>query len=136
MDRVLVATDFSYLGNKAVPYGCAIVRRGGTLKLIHVTAPAAAPKKSKETKLANDDAKLVAQLRALVPPDAEERFDVKAEIVEESSPAKAIAQQAERFDADAICLGSHGRRGLAKTLLGSVAQEVMAKSKRPILTVR
>jgi nucleotide-binding universal stress UspA family protein len=136
MDRVLVATDFSDLGNKAVSYGCAILRHGGTLKLIHVIAPAAAPKKSKKTKPANDDANLLAQLRSLVPPDAEERFDLKFEIVEENSPAKAIAQQAERFDADAICLGSHGRSGLAKALLGSVAQEVMAKSKRPILTVR
>ena len=43
LDRVLVATDFSDLGNKAALYGCAILRRGGTLKLIHVIEAAGVP---------------------------------------------------------------------------------------------
>jgi nucleotide-binding universal stress UspA family protein len=71
-----------------------------------------------------------------VPPDAGERFDIEAEIIESGNAAEAISQEAERFDADAICVGSHGRSGLAKTLLGSVAQAVMANSKRPVLIVR
>ena len=138
LDRVLVATDFSDLGNKAVPYGCAILRRGGTLKLIHVIEPAGAAAAGGKNKPrpAKGNPKLLGQLRSLVPPDAEERFDVEAEIIENSNAAEAIAQQAERFDADAICLGSHGRSGLAKTLLGSVAQGVMARSKRPVFVVR
>ena len=138
LDRVLVATDFSELGNKAVPYGCAVLRRGGTLKLIHVIEPAttAAAGGKNEPRPAKENPKLLAQLRALVPPDAEEHFDVEAEIIENYNAAAAIGQQAERFDADAICLGSHGRSGLAKTLLGSVAQAVMEGSKRPVLIVR
>jgi nucleotide-binding universal stress UspA family protein len=76
------------------------------------------------------------QLRALVPADATDRLEIETEIVESADAAEAIAQAAERFDADAICLGSHGRSGLAKTLMGSVAQGVMAASKRPVLVVR
>lgn len=137
LDRVLVATDFSDLGNKAVPYGCAVLRRGGTLKLIHVIEPAGVMGGGQnEPRPAKENPKLLAQLRSLVPPDAKERFDIEAEIIENSNAAEAIAQQAERFDADAICLGSHGRSGLAKTLLGSVAQAVMGNSKRPVLVVR
>lgn len=125
LDRVLVATDFSELSNKAIPYGCAILRRGGTLKLIHVIEPAtaAAAAGKNEPRPAKENPKLLAQLRALVPPDAEEHFDVEAEIIESDNAAAAISQQAERFDADAICLGS-------------ATQAVMEGSKRPVLIVR
>jgi nucleotide-binding universal stress UspA family protein len=58
------------------------------------------------------------------------------EIVESNNPAEAIAQAAERFNADAICLGSPGRSRLAEKLLGSVDQAVMANSKRPIFIIR
>lgn len=137
--RVLVATDFSELGNSAVPYGAAVVQEGGTLRLIHVIEP--------ETALATvapggkarprkENPKLIAQLHALVPKEARDRLDLEADVLESGDAAEAIAQEAERFRADAICLGSHGRSGVAKTLLGSVAQGVMTKSKRPVLVVR
>lgn len=138
LDRVLVATDFSDLGNKAVSYGCAVLRRGGTLKLIHVIElPEAARVTSKNApRPGKDNPKLRGKLRALVPADAVERFDIEEQILESPDAAAAIAQEAERFDADAICIGSHGRTGLAKTFLGSVAQAVMTNSKRPVMVVR
>lgn len=133
--RVLVATDFSDLGNKAAVYGCAVLRKGGTLKLIHVIEPAANVAKTKPRPVKGNP-KLASRLRALVPDDAPERFDLELEVIEGANAAEAIAQEAERFRADAICLGSHGRTGLAKTFLGSVAQGVMAKTTRPVLIVR
>jgi nucleotide-binding universal stress UspA family protein len=137
LERVLVATDFSDLGNKAVPYGCAVLRRGGTLKLIHVIEPTGDPAGAEnKPRPARGNPKLLAQLRALVPADASESFDIQEEVIESADAAEAIAQEAERFRADAICLGSHGRTGVAKTFLGSIAQGVMAKSKRPVLIVR
>jgi nucleotide-binding universal stress UspA family protein len=51
-------------------------------------------------------------------------------------PAQAIAQAAERLDADVICLGTHGRTGVARTLLGSEAQSVLANTHRPVLLAR
>lgn len=138
--RVLVATDFSDLGNSAVSYGAAVAQEGGTLRLVHVIAPETGrvgtgvpdskPRPRKE------NPKLIAQLYALVPKEARDRFDLEADVIESGDVAEAIAQEAERFRADAICLGSHGRTGVAKTLLGSVAQGVMTKSRRPVLVVR
>ena len=122
LERVLVATDFSELGNRAIGYGNALVERDGTLKLIYVASPG----DSTETR-----DQLLAQLDALAPPDASGGLQVEREIVEGTDPAATITEEAERFGADAICLGSHGRTGLTKTLLGSVAQAVMAKSKAP-----
>ncbi len=137
LERVLVATDFSALGNNAVAYGCAMLRRGGALKLIHVTGPsgvsAFAESKPRARK---DDPQLLAQLQSLVPAGLTEGFEIEEEVIESSNPAEAIAQAAERFRADVICLGSHGRSGLAKTFMGSVAQAVMANSKRPVFVVR
>lgn len=137
LDRVLVATDFSDLGNKAIPYGCAVLRRGGTLKLIHVIEPstAAAADKNK-ARPGKGNPKLLSQLRSLVPAVASESVDIEEEIIESSDASQAIAQEAERFRADAICIGSHGRSGLAKTFLGSVAQGVLSNSSRPVLIVR
>ena len=137
LQRVLVATDLSDLGNKAVSYGSAVLQRGGTLKLIHVIEPAGVSAKTKnKPRPAKGNPKLSSQLHALVPADARERFDIEEEIIENADAAEAIAQEAERFRADAICLGSHGRTGLAKTFLGSVAQGVMSQTKRPVLIVR
>jgi nucleotide-binding universal stress UspA family protein len=138
--RVLVATDFSDLGNSAVPYGAAVVQEGGTLKLIHVIHPEAAQASTgapgSKPRPRKENPKLVAQLHALVPKEARGRFELESNVIESSDVAEAIAQEAERFRADAICLGSHGRSGVAKTLLGSVAQGVMTKSRRPVLVVR
>jgi nucleotide-binding universal stress UspA family protein len=135
--HVLVATDFSDLGNKAVAYGCAVLRKGGTLKLIHVVEPAnGASSARNKPRPAKRNPKFASKLRALVPGGAAERFGIEEEIIENADAAEAIAQEAERFGADAICLGSHGRTGWAKTFLGSVAQGVMAKTTRPVLVVR
>ena len=135
LERVLVATDFSELGNSAIPYGCAILPRGGTLKILHVMEPAPAAARN-QPRPDKDNPKLRTELRSLVPADARNRFRIEPEIVENADAAEAIRQAAERFNADVICLGSHGRSGLAKTLLGSVAQAVMAGSRRPVLIVR
>ena len=121
------------LGNSAVPYGCAILHRGGTLKILHVMEEVAAKSKPRPDK---DNPKLRSELRSLVPSDARNRFRIEPEIVENADAAEAIRQSAERFNADVICLGSHGRSGLARTLLGSVTQAVMATSRRPVLIVR
>jgi nucleotide-binding universal stress UspA family protein len=47
----------------------------------------------------------------------------------------AQAEHYARAGADVICVGTHGGTGRFDTLLGSVAQEVVAKSHRPVLVV-
>jgi len=137
LSRILAATDFSDLGNKAIPYACAMVPRGANLKLLHVVRPGDAVESEKNApRPGKENPKLLAKLRALVPPEGNEHFDVNVAVVESDDIALAIVQEAERFDADAICVGSHGRTGLAKSFLGSVAQAVMAKSRRPVFVVR
>lgn len=130
--RVLVTTDFSPLGNAAVPWACAVLPPGGVVELLHV-APPAGPKR-KGTQAKEDPRE---RLRALVPEESA-RLGIRPEfsVVEHRDPAEAICREAERFGADAICIASHGRGGLSKALLGSVAASVMARSRRPVIVVR
>lgn len=52
------------------------------------------------------------------------------------APARAIADLAAQLDADLVVVGTHGRRGLRRALLGSVAEEVVRTSGCPVLCVR
>ena len=51
-------------------------------------------------------------------------------------PAHTIVEAAERGDYDLIALGTHGRTGLSHLLLGSVAEKVVRRATRPVMTVR
>jgi nucleotide-binding universal stress UspA family protein len=51
-------------------------------------------------------------------------------------PATTILKTAEEIGADLIVMGTHGRTGLARLLMGSVAEHVVRKAQCPVLTVR
>lgn len=48
---------------------------------------------------------------------------------------EAIVEQAEMLDAEMIIMGTHGRRGLARFLLGSTAEHVVRRARCPVLTI-
>lgn len=50
--------------------------------------------------------------------------------------AETILDEAKRRDVDVIVMGTHGRRGLAHLLLGSVAERVIRAADVPVITVR
>lgn len=61
---------------------------------------------------------------------------VKTALVEGHAVYKGILETAESGGADLIVLGSHGRRGIEKLVLGSVAQRVVSRAHVPVLVVR
>lgn len=61
---------------------------------------------------------------------------VKTRLVENSSVVKAILETAEEEHAKLIMLGSHGRGGIEKLFLGSVAGKVVAQSSKPVMIIR
>jgi nucleotide-binding universal stress UspA family protein len=54
----------------------------------------------------------------------------------EGDPAKEILRVAREADAELIVLGTHGRGGLPRLLLGSVAEQVIRTAPCPVLTIR
>jgi nucleotide-binding universal stress UspA family protein len=125
--RVLAATDLSSFGNQAVRFAMAIAQAaGGELHLLHVS--------DAQVPDWDDEVSLAAQLRSLVP----QRWPlpVSTEVIFGRQPGTAIAGAAERIDADVICVASHGRRGIARAVLGSVTEDLMRRAHRPVLVVR
>jgi nucleotide-binding universal stress UspA family protein len=51
-------------------------------------------------------------------------------------PAEAIVQAAETYGCDSIVMGSHGRSGIKKIVLGSQTQKVLALANLPVIVVR
>jgi nucleotide-binding universal stress UspA family protein len=111
--RVLVATDFSVLGNAAI--GCAFgaAAPAADVKIVHVIPPW------------TPSSPLLAEAKG-----------GRVTRAQGSDVARMITQESARFGADLICLGSHGRSLVAEALVGSVARTVLARSDRPVLIAR
>lgn len=130
--RVLVATDFSELGNAAVPHACGACAIGGLVRIVHVATgsewggPGAARRRQQTEE----------RLAGLVPAEMGARGQrPEVGVIEHEEPAAAIAAEADRFGADLVCLASHGLGG-SKAVFGSVTQRVLKVLRRPILVVR
>ncbi len=57
-------------------------------------------------------------------------------VIKEGNPAKAIVAAATENECDLIVLGSHGRSGLDRLLMGSVSQQVVVQAKCPVLVAK
>jgi nucleotide-binding universal stress UspA family protein len=143
--RVLVTTDLSDLGNLAISHACALLQSGGSLHLLHVLLPGQSglseqlygARKPSEMMDDGPTKDCLEQLRSLIPAEAQALgLTVEVEVCEHPSTAEAICQTAERLAADVICMSTHGRTGLASAIVGSVANSVLARSKRPLHLVR
>jgi nucleotide-binding universal stress UspA family protein len=75
---------------------------------------------------------------------AQDRFDAARELVDGSvdtrievgSPARVVVEVATGNEFDHVVLGSHGRDGVSRILLGSVAESVVRRSPAPVTVVR
>lgn len=129
--RVLVATDFSELGNTAVPYACATCAPGGLVRVMHVVSEKQAVRKGLAW-----TSQLRGQLRELIPDEVGARSQLpEVQLVKCDDVAQAICEEADRFEADVVCLASHGL-GVSRALHGSVAKAVLQRIRRPVLVVR
>ncbi|MDI6623035.1 universal stress protein, partial [Acinetobacter junii] len=61
---------------------------------------------------------------------------VATQVVEGFSVHEEIIKAAQNLEVDLIIMGSHGRTGFKKFILGSVAQKVLGESHIPVLIVR
>ena len=64
------------------------------------------------------------------------RVDLQTRVAEDMAAPAGIVQTARQIEADLIVVGSHGRTGVARLMLGSVASKVVAESPIPVLVAR
>jgi nucleotide-binding universal stress UspA family protein len=137
--RVLVATDLSETGNRAVDIALGLLPEGGQLTLLHVLTevpgllvPDPVLKSPEERRMQRSLAE--AELKKLLPTEGRAP-EIEVEALESDDAARAILQAAERHGVDLLVLGRHGHGPLAAALMGSVARAVSQRSPRPVLLV-
>ncbi|MFM7735651.1 MAG: universal stress protein [Alphaproteobacteria bacterium] len=129
-DKILVATDFSADGAKALACACDLAQRFGVETLVlHVCrreGPGAA---------GGPDSPLPRPLEACLA-TLRDRGLLARGLVRRGDPAAEILDVAARENASLIVLGAHGEASTRGVLLGSVADRVMRRATRPLLVVR
>jgi nucleotide-binding universal stress UspA family protein len=126
IQRVFAATDLSRAGNAALVYALALAPAGGSVRIVHVID-------------ADDQDERQRRYREIESLVRSARLDpgvaVEIEILSGEDTARRITTESERFDADLVCIGSRGRSAIA-TVFGSISQEVLLRSERPVLVVQ
>jgi universal stress protein A len=133
---ILFPTDFSDAADAAFHLACSLARdHGSRLAVLHVVTPPTVAYTEGVMLPPTEDIKdeIWAKLDSIVP--TEDSIDVERFLVE-GEPAGEILRLAKTSNSDLIVMGTHGRRGLTRLLMGSVAEEVVRKSTCPVLTVK
>jgi nucleotide-binding universal stress UspA family protein len=133
--RILVPTDFSETGRAAFELACSLVAGQGAevlLLYVHPPAPAFDEAGALVPETPEYREQLRERLRRLCPPDPAVRVDYW---LDKGDPAAAILRLAALMNCDLIVMGTHGRTGIFRLLLGSVTEAVLRKAPCPVLTV-
>lgn len=126
LHNILFATDFSDASREALPWAEAIARaNGAVLHLAHVVSPTFV-EPFDELKFAEG---LMRQFLARIAwPDTQTWLA-------EGAVEETLAEMVVQSKADWLVLGTHGRNGIGKFFLGSIAEEILRAAKVPTLTI-
>jgi nucleotide-binding universal stress UspA family protein len=143
---ILCPTDLAESSHLAVHVAYQLAGSGGRVHLLHVCEPpylgnplygpfvqgyVPTPEDTQQ-----GEEKVMQKLHRLVPDDALTR-GVRTEfhLIHGVDVAKVIEEEARRFDVDVVVMGTHGRTGLGRILMGSVATDVVKKRGLPVILV-
>ena len=141
LQRILVPTDFTETSEHALDWAVSLAERlGASVTVMH----------SYEIPLASfPDGAIIAtaEMAARISEAAQQALADTVErrkargisldsVLREGVAWEEINAVADSIDADLVVIGTHGRRGLARALLGSVAENVVRTARRPIVTIR
>lgn len=139
--RLVVATDFSAGSQAAVGAVEAVAGKGPlTVHLVHVLEPVAyllptAPMWLEHEQARRADARAhLERFGAALEKRVGKTVRVRAHLVG-GPPAAEICRLADTVRADLVIVGSHGRTGFRRAMIGSVAERVVRHAARPVLIV-
>ena len=133
---IVFPTDFSTASDAALEHAAALAKSSGaSLLIVHVEEPPLAygggelyyglPEP--------DSARILAMLEDVTPKDVAVPFTHRLTM---GDPAGEIVRIAEDEGAEMIVLGTHGRSGMTRMLMGSVAEAVVRRAPCPVLVYR
>jgi nucleotide-binding universal stress UspA family protein len=132
---ILHPTDFSDRSEYALQLACALARDyGARLVVLHAyhMPPAFAGEGMAVLGPEEFRADAEEQLRRLQVPQADVRTERR---LEEGEPVSEILRVAGEIGAELIVMGTHGRTGVGRLLMGSVAEQVVRRAVCPVVTV-
>lgn len=145
--NILIATDGSELATKALEHGLELAKReSAEVTIVTVTEPWSALEMAEKARERQPNP--VAEFEALAVEAANRILGAAAEHasalgvcceclhVKDKHPAEGIISTAKHKGIDLIVMGSHGRRGFRRVLLGSQSYEVLTLCTVPALIVR
>jgi nucleotide-binding universal stress UspA family protein len=138
--RILVATDFSDTADAAFDYAVELAKQlGAKVTALHAYelpvygfpngALVASVEMTTRIMTAAQEA-----LDAACKARANRGVEISP-IVRQGVTWEEVHRVAEEIDADLIVIGTHGRKGLSRALLGSVAEKIIRTATRPVLTI-
>jgi nucleotide-binding universal stress UspA family protein len=140
IERILFPTDFSECSDAALEFASRLASESNALLIaVHVVEM---PKRNGDAGAADrhyavpwnaERQDVMDKLRQVKPTIATVNVEHRCL---SGSPVSEILKAAEHEDADVIVIGSHGRTGLTKLLMGSVAEGLMRKATCPVLVVK
>ena len=142
-DKILLPTDGSDVSLAAAERAAALAKLcGATLHVVYVQEPypysgigaaSSAGRMAYEAESQQQAGEAFARAEALARVPG---VPIVTERIEGSNPAEGIVEAARRCGADLIVMASHGRSGVARLLLGSVAQKVLVLAEVPVMIVK
>lgn len=144
--RILCPTDISNTGNLAIATAYHLAADDGTVHVLHVCQPpffgnpvygaytqgyVPTPEDTERGR-----AQVRAELRKLPPDDALSR-GVRTEfhLIDGVNASRTIEEQVKELAVDVVVMSTHGRTGLSRVLMGSVATDVIKKQNIPVILV-
>jgi nucleotide-binding universal stress UspA family protein len=133
--KIIVPVDFSDESLAAVDTALSLVDDPAHILVVHVLQDVS-PAEPRELYSADQASRTQHAARALRERLADDKYGAVAVDVLVGDPGHEIADLAQRETADLIVLPSHGRTGIKRLLIGSVAERVVRLAHCPVLVLR
>lgn len=145
-DRIIAPVDFSHCSRTALNYAISLAQQlGAELRILHVcevpalvspdlvvTIPDQPTQTISEWVRSEATAGMEDFMKEVVRPEG---VPMEIKLVAGDAPDR-IAKEAEEYNADLVVMGTHGRRGVAHLIMGSVAERTLRVAPCPVLTIR
>lgn len=143
--RIIVPVDGSQTANKALTVALQMARdAGGSVRIVHVIEGTSYNSGAVQTTSFPGDvvnsirgaaAKILEEALVLAQPFGV-ATDTKLFDTFDGRLADAVGNAATEWQADLIVVGTHGRRGIGRLLMGSGAEQIMRQAPLPVLVIR
>ncbi len=140
LSKILCPTDYSKTSDKAVRYAIELGRKTGAhVRFLHIMQPENIAEKTAYSygvvpRQEKDDV-VTEEFRQLLMHEKKQGLSAEVLIVR-GNPYDVIIDQTSAWGADMLIMGSHGRTGLNRILMGSVAEAVFHAVNIPVLLVK